>query len=201
MGVVLAVPSIDREEVTPPRYQRIRRQSRWLAWVITGLLALYCAFMAALAGGELAIDGSLVHLGPGGQATFSRNGNFPVGSVALGDFAPWQRAGFALVLLAGAVPPLMAMLNLRALFRLYAEGRVFAQVNARHIRQIGVWLIVCSATPFLMHAASLPLGNNFDNEVFHMSELHELVLGAILLVVAQVMAAGHEIEQDRDQFV
>jgi hypothetical protein len=34
-----------------------------------------------------------------------------------------------------------------------------------------------------------------------MEEVHALLLGSFLSVIAQVMAVGHEIEQDRDRFV
>lgn len=187
-------------EVAQPKYQRLRRQSRLLAVAISALGVLYVAFNAALVVATPLINGDLVHMGPGAHASFGLGAGQP-GSVTLSSFSISQRLAFALLLALRAVPVGAMLSNLRALFRLYAAGTVFAQENAVRIKRMGLWLILFSATPYVIHEISVPLGNNFDGEWFHMEEVYALVAGVILYVVAQVMEVGHEIEQERDEFV
>ena len=40
-----------------------------------------------------------------------------------------------------------------------------------------------------------------DRQWMHASSVQELVLGAVVYVIALVMQVGHEIEQERGQFV
>lgn len=189
--------------IEQPRYQRLRHQSRMLSMMITTLLVLYVAYNAAAVVATPLVNGDRVHLGPGAHSVIDLSApkEGPPGSVLLSSFSLPQRIGFALVVALRAVPIGLALFNLRALFRLYAGGIVFARENASHIKRMGIWLIVFSATPYVTHELSVPMGNNFDDEWFHMEEVYALVGGAVVYVVAQVMQVGREIEQERDEFV
>ena len=190
-------------DIEQPRYQRLRHQSRILSMMITALLVLYVAYNAAAVIATPLVNGDGVHLGPGAHMIIdlSTPKEGPPGSVLLSSFSVPQRIGFALVLALRAVPIGLVLFNLRALFRLYAAGVVFARDNASHIKRMGIWLIVFAATPYLTHELSVPMGNNFDDEWFHTEEIYALVGGAVVYVVAQVMQVGREIEQERDEFV
>jgi hypothetical protein len=98
-------------------------------------------------------------------------------------------------------PAILVLANLRGLFRLYAAGTVFARENADHIKRMGQWLIVYAVAPFLSVQLLTLVDCAVDRAWFHMVEVQALVLGGILLVIAQVMEAGREIELDRDGFV
>jgi len=187
-------------DVEQPRYRRLRRQSRLLSMAISVLGIVYVAFNAGLVIVTPLINGDLVHMGPGAHASIGLGAGLP-GSVTLSSFSLAQRLAFALLMALRAVPIGAMLSNLRALFRLYAAGTVFARENALRIKRMGLWLILFAATPFLIHEISVPLGNNFDGEWFHMEEVYALVAGAILYVIAQAMEVGHEIEQERDEFV
>jgi hypothetical protein len=191
------------DDIERPRYKRLRRQSRFLSTMITALLVLYVVYHAAMVVATPLINGDGVHLGPGAHVIFDLSApkEGPPGSVLLSSFSVLQRIGFALVLALRAVPIGLTLFNLRALFRLYASGIVFARENASHIKRMGIWLIVFAATPYVTHELSVPMGNNFDDEWFHMEEVYALVGGAVVYVVAQVMQVGREIEQERDEFV
>jgi hypothetical protein len=55
--------------------------------------------------------------------------------------------------------------------------------------------------PFLVHLILSATGYEIDGLWAHMVSLQELVLGSVVFVIALVMQAGHEIEQDREGFV
>jgi len=187
-------------EAGQPKYQKLRRQSRVLSVAISVLGILYLAVNAGLVIATPLINGDLVHMGPGAHASIGLGAGLP-GSVTLSSFSFAQRLAFALLLALRAAPIGAVLFNLRALFGLYAAGTVFARDNAVRIKRMGLWLILFAVTPFMIHEISVPLGNNFDGEWFHVEEVYALVTGAILYVIAQVMEAGHEIEQERDEFV
>jgi hypothetical protein len=99
-----------------------------------------------------------------------------------------------------SLPLAFVVLNLRGLFRLYAEGVVFARANALRLKRIGLWLL---AYPFAKIAANL-LFQAFggpDRAWYSSTLLFSLLLGAIVFVIAQVMAKGEEIERERAGFV
>jgi hypothetical protein len=110
-----------------------------------------------------------------------------------------RAAGFADVLIA-TIPVGFVCLHLRALFRLYAQGIVFARENAVHIQRIGLWLV---AWPVAKVAANMlfQLAGGADKAWAQFILLDSLILGLIVLAIAQVMAFGHEIEQDRAEIV
>jgi hypothetical protein len=75
----------------------------------------------------------------------------------------------------------------------HAAGTVFARENATRIKQIGLWLVAYAVAPFASVELLILLQSVIDRAWFHLAEVRALVLGGILLVVAQVMEAGHAI--------
>ena len=78
---------------------------------------------------------------------------------------------------------------------------VFARENACHIKWIGVGLAIHAVAPFAGVQFLRALHLVIDHQWMHGSSLQELVLGAIVYAIAQVMQVGREIEEDRSQFV
>ena len=95
------------------------------------------------------------------------------------------------------VPIFFIFWHLRGLFALYAAGTVFARENAIHLKRIGIRLIVY---PFAKFAANMlfRMAGGLDHAWFHMMGLQALVLGLIVVAIAQVMEFGHEIEQGKE---
>ena len=95
----------------------------------------------------------------------------------------------------------MLFFSLRRLFGLYAEGVVFAAENARCIRWVGIALIANAVAPGLGVLFLTSLNLVIDHQWLHASSVQELVLGAVVYVIAQVMQVGHEIEEERSQII
>jgi len=185
-----------------PIHRRIQARSRILAALFTGLLWLVTATTALFVLGALFYTGD--HVLVSAQGVEIDLGGVPVvpaGAWSLGDFPIRLRLGGVFALLVQFVPAILVLANLRGLFRLYAGGTVFARENADHIKRMGQWLIVYAVAPFVSVELLILLECAVDRTWFHLVEVQALVLGGILLVIAQVMEAGHEIEQDRDGFV
>jgi hypothetical protein len=100
----------------------------------------------------------------------------------------------------GLTPLFLIFWHLRGLFRLYAAGTVFAQKNAVHLKHVGLWLV---AYPFAQFISNLVfrLAGGTDHNWLHAEEIDALVLGLIVLAIAQVMEFGREIEQEKDSFI
>jgi succinate dehydrogenase/fumarate reductase cytochrome b subunit len=116
-------------------------------------------------------------------------------------FSPVQRICGALAIGFLAMPMIFILFHLRALFRLYAEGIVFAPANARRLRLAGLGLILYAFAPFVANRMILIAGVTNDPAWLHFDEALALLLGALFFVAARVAAFGREIEQERDTFV
>jgi hypothetical protein len=106
-----------------------------------------------------------------------------------------------LIDIAIATAPILLMFwELRGLFRLYARGIVFARENAAHLKRIGLCLV---AYPFAKFASNMvfQFAGGRDTAWFRMELVYALVLGLIVLAIAQVMEFGREIELDRSEIV
>jgi hypothetical protein len=123
------------------------------------------------------------------------------------DFVPFftwrfdQRLVYAVDVIVRAIPTIYLFGALRSLFRLYGQGEVFTDRTARLIQAMGVCLIADAALPFLCHLVLSATGYEIDKLWAHMAAVQELVLGAVVFVVALVMQAGREIEEDREGFI
>ncbi|GGF03948.1 hypothetical protein GCM10011611_06770 [Aliidongia dinghuensis] len=199
MGMLLTMlPS--RTDSERPIHRRIQARSRLFSLLFTGLLWLLAALTAALVLAALFYRGDHVFVGADGVDITFGSGQ-PAGKVPLASLATRYRIGGAVALVAQMGPAILVLANLRGLFRLYAAGTVFARENASHIRQIGLWLIAYAVAPCLSVGLLTLVDCAVDRAWFHLVEVQALVLGGILMVIAQVMEAGRQIELDRNGFV
>jgi hypothetical protein len=195
------MPTLAAGTAERPVHNRIRTRSRLFAALFTGLLGLSILMLTVMVGFVLFYRGTHVWA----DATGLWIGNPPkVPSPDFVSFASlaWRfRIGGLFALVAQFTPAVMVLANLRGLFRLYATGTVFARENATHIKRIGLWLLAYAVAPFISVEFLTLIDCVVDRAWFHMVEVQALVLGGILLVIAQVMEAGREIELDRNGFV
>lgn len=183
-----------------PRRVAIRRRSDLLATALTVAFALAAAFTLTLAMAALLYDGPLLSFGPGGL-WIGRAPDPAGGRVALSTFAPSQRLAGAVAICLLTAPIMFILHEARGLFRLYADGIVFAFENARRIKFMGVGLILYSAAPFVANRVIMLAGVTSDPIWFHLDEVMSLIFGALAFVIGDVMEFGREIEQERDGFV
>lgn len=201
MGILLTMMPA-RGEADRPIHRRIQARSRMFAALFTGLLWLMAAVTALFVLAALFYTGHNVLVSTEGvDIVIGGTLTVPPGAQSLGDFATRFRIGGVFALVMQMTPAIMVLANLRGLFRLYAAGIVFDRENANRIKRIGLWLIAYTVAPFVSVELLTLVDCAVDRTWFHVVEVEALVLGGILLVIAQVMEAGREIEQDRDGFV
>jgi DUF2975 family protein len=198
MTTVLAFDTVEAPKPTSAQL-RLRGLSRWLALLFAALMALSVLSVAAFIALGL-FFGDHMSVGADGVFLFRHPAPVIPGRVLFSS-QPFvtHLAGFADIVLATA-PVFFICLHLRGLFRLYADGVVFARENAAHLKRIGAWLI---AYPFAKFAANMifRLAGGTDKAWFRGELVDALILGAIVLAIAQVMEFGREIEQDRAEIV
>jgi hypothetical protein len=191
MSQTVVIDFVAPEPEPTPAHRRIRQVSRGLSWLFTGLLVLWGLFCALLLVAFLIpFVGRYVGIGPTGMLLTTLP-HLPPRFVSFADLPLLQRLAHVPVGLINFMPPLAIFFGLRQLFGLYARGVVFSRDNARCIQWIGVALVA--------HAVAPGLGVAFLTAI-HISP-EELVLGAVVYVIALVMQVGHEIEEERGQFV
>ena len=194
---------VDIRPPTPaasPSVRKIRTASRGLEWLFTVLLAVVIAMTIAGFWVLFFYHGVMVAFGQKG-GVISTTGTVPPGYLPMRDWRIDQRLAYAPVWLVRSLPTIGLFWCLRALFHRYAEAEVFTARNAGLIKVMGVCLVADAAAPVLCHLALSATGYEIDKLWAHMAAVQELVLGAVVFVIAQVMQAGHEIEQDREGFV
>lgn len=204
MGAVLKLPPIAEPRIEQPsKHLRLRKRARILAAVFNGIFWLCAASNLATALMALFYQGHNVAFGPeGGLISIPKPmETLPAGYVYWGDVTLPYRLGGLFALVTQYVPATMILLHLRGLFRLYAQGIVFAEENAKAFKQMAIWLLVYAVTPFISVHLLMLVHLAIDLAWFHNTELYALGLGSILFVIAEVMQAGREIEQERDEFV
>jgi Protein of unknown function (DUF2975) len=192
-------------EIAPPQpaaapsFRRIRTASRGLEWLFTGLLAAFIALTTVGFALLFFYHGQMIAFGPkGGLLT---TGPVPGDYLALGDWRIDQRLAYAPVWAIRSAPIVGLLWCLRSLFRLYGQAEVFSARTAWLIKCMGVLLVIDATSPFLCHLVLSATGYEIDKMWAHMAAVQELVLGAVVFVIALVMQAGHEIEEDREGFV
>jgi hypothetical protein len=185
---------------TSPSVRKIRTASRGLEWLFTALLAAFVALTLAGFGLLFFYHGTMLAFGPkGGVLTIG--GAVPPDYLPLRDWRFGQRLAYAPVWLVRSLPTIGLFWCLRALFGLYGEAEVFTPRTARLIKWMGIWLIADAVAPLACHLVLSATGYEIDKAWAHMTSVQEAVLGAVVFVIALVMQAGHEIEQDREGFV
>jgi len=193
----------------PPALRRMRLVSRGLE-----ILFLLLAVGFGLLSGILILDfivpyaGDAISLGPKGGLirVYVPWAHVPPHPLPAGYISPShmpivQRLAQVPVGLLRAVPIFLLFWSLRRLFGLYAKGVVFARDNARSLKLVGAALIVIALAPWLGHTFLSSLHLAVDQAWLHGSSLQELVLGAVVYVIAQVMQLGRELEEEQRQFV
>jgi hypothetical protein len=180
---------------------------RNLIWLSRTLAILFTLFVAAaglwiLAAGIMSfVFADHVRVGTGGAFIYLGKPPHQLPGTVLYASQPvvTRLAGMADIVIATA-PIILVFWELRRLFRLYARGIVFARENTRCLRRAGLWLLLY---PFAKFAANMifRVAGGTDKAWFHMDLIYALVLGLIVLAIAQVMEFGREIEQEKDSFV
>ncbi len=197
------LPLLPPEAAKPegPSHRRIRAASRVLAALFSVLLAADALFVLGL---MLAFFipalGRHVGIGPVGML-LSFGVELPHPYVAVHTLSLIRRLAHVAMGVLALSPALLIFWNLRRLFGLYGQGRVFARENAVHIKWIGVWLAADALAPFVVHLALNALHLAIDQHWMHLYSLQELVLGGVVYVIALVMEQGHAIEEEQGQFV
>ena len=180
-------------------FRRLRVASRGMEWLFTALLVAFVALTAVGFGVLFFYHGTMLAFGPKGGVIST--GPVPAGYLALRDWRFAQRLAYAPVWIVRSAPTIGLFSCLRALFQLYGDAEVFTERTARLIRWMGIWLVVDAAAPLACHLALSATGYEIDGAWAHMAAIQELVLGAVVFVIALVMQAGREIEEDREGFV
>jgi len=183
-----------------PSFRKIRAASRGFELLFTLLFAFFVLLAIFSLWILLFYQGDVITIGPrGGMITTA--GHPPPDFIPFRDFRLDQKLAYVPDVIVRALPSIFLFWNLRQLFRLYSQGQVFTARNARLIQGMGVCLIADAALPFLCHLVLSVTGYEIDKMWAHIASVQELVLGAVVFVIALVMQAGHEIEQDREGFV
>jgi hypothetical protein len=195
-----SVVDISPQRAAPmPSFRRLRAASRGCEVLFAALFAAFAALMLFSLWVLFFYQGEMIAIGPrGGIIT---TGPLPPDFVPFHTWRFDQRLVYAIDVIVRAVPSLAIFWSLRSLFRLYGQGEVFGARNARLIQLMGVCLVADAALPFLCHLVLSATGYEIDKLWAHMAAVQELVLGAVVFVIALVMRAGHEIEQDREGIV
>ena len=203
MSNVLDLPASLADAPALP-HRRLLLLSRVLSYLFIAILALVVFEMLVGVVVATFFGGYLMMGAHGMEIDFARGGELPTlapGDVRLSDLPFVAQLTFAVGWPILFVPLLMVFDNLRRLFALYGRGIVFSSANARHITRVGIGLI---AYPFVNYAcdALFWMSGGADRASwFHLDQIQAFVLGLIVVAIAQVMAFGHEIEQERDSFV
>jgi hypothetical protein len=195
----------EEPEADAPALRRIRWVSRGLEMLFLVLSAGWCLLSAPLIlAFVFPYAGNLVSLGPsGGLLTLpgAPHQPLPPGYVTPGEMPMVQRLAHVPVGLLHAIPTFILFFSLHRLFGAYAKGVVFTPRNARRIKHIGAALAVSAVAPFLGFTFLNSLGLAIDHSWMHGTSVQELVLGAVVYVIAQVMQLGRELEDEQRQFV
>lgn len=192
-------------DIAPPRpaptpsFRKVRAASRAFELLFAGLFAFFVLLAVASLWILLFYQGDHILIGPrGGLLTTAPP---PPDFIPFREWRLDQKLAYAPIVIVRALPSIFLFWNLRQLFRLYSQGEVFTAHNARLIRGMGVCLIAGAALPFLCHLVLSATGYEIDKMWAHMAAIQELVLGAVVFLIALVMQAGQEIEEDREGFI
>jgi hypothetical protein len=186
---------------TPP-HRRIRWASRALS-VLFGVVLLAEILLAALVAASFFADipGVIVSIGRSGMALTFGADTAPKGYVTVASLPLVHRLAHVAMGLVVVPPGLLIFWNLRRLFRLYGQGVVFSEANARCIKFVGAGLAANAIAPLISVSTLSALHMVVDHRWFHDDTLQQLVLGGVLYVIAQVMEVGRQIEEEQGQFV
>lgn len=195
----LARPTLRQPDPEPRLQGRVRLYSRGVAAVFAGLAVLSALLLVTALFAIVFYTGDRLWIGSGG-VLIGKPGS-TAGWVTFGSVPLAHRLVYVVV---GAVrysPKVAILANQWALFRLYGRGVVFARANALRIRDTGLLLILDGVLPFACHVVLSTTGYEIDHRWMHLGSLQEVALGAVVVVIAEVMKVGREIEEERSLFV
>ncbi|TLU71858.1 hypothetical protein [Lichenicoccus roseus] len=193
-------PRAARLPPMPRLHGAVRTRASLLAAGLSLLLTILGFALVMLVGAALLYDGNLVSLSPTGLCVGERACRMP-GTLPLGALLPMQRDLLATGLVLLSMPALMALGHLRGLFRLYAAGIVFEPDNISQISRAGLWLLAYAAAPFLVDRLLNGAGLFPGGDWFRADEVAAVIVGLSMLLAAQVIACGREMEQRPDLFI
>ena len=202
MSQAVVIDLVAKEPRQPAELRRMRLVSRCLE-----ILFLALAVGFGLAGAATIFDfivpyaPDLIAACPSGGLLMIGPHVWPAHCVGVGAMPAVQRLAHAPCGLLLLVPMVLLFWNLHRLFGLYARGVVFAPDNASRLKHVGAALIVLGIAPVLNHAFLASLHLAIDQTWIQGSNIQELILGAVVWVIAQVMQLGRELEEERSQFV
>lgn len=202
MSQAVVIDLVAREPRPPDALRRMRLVSRGLE-----ILFLALAVGFGLAGAAAILDfvvpyaPDLIAACPSGGLLVIGPHIWPAHCVGVGAMPTVQRLAHAACGPPLLVPTVLLFWSLRRLFGRYAKGVVFAPDNARSLKHVGAALIVLGVVPLLNHAFLAGLHVAIDRTWIQGSNIQELILGAVVYVIAQVMQLGRELEEERSQFI
>jgi hypothetical protein len=205
MSNVVEFLPFEAEEPAPTLpHRRLLLLSRGLQYLFTLLLVLFALYVLAGVAAVL-FFGSHIQMGRAGMTIgFGLHGESPravPGMVRMSDLPLVTRLTGAFSWTLISIPFVFLAWHLRMLFALYARGVVFARENADHLKRVGLWLIAYPFANYVCTGLFWLAGGADKASWFHLFQLQALVLGLIVYAIAQVMAFGHEIEQEKDSFI
>ncbi len=176
-----------------PSFRQIQGASRVLEWVFTTHFVVFLMLAVCSSWVLLFYQGGVITIGP------ITNAGHPPPDFVL--FRPDQKLACVACDIGRAIPPICMFWCLRSLFRSYARGQVFTPSNASLIKVLAICLLVDAALPFFLRLVMGAAAGETDEIWDHMAIIKGVFLGPVVAVIALVMQAGHEIEQDREGFV
>ena len=185
-----------------PLLGRIRRLSRPLEWLFTGLFVIGAVLLTIAVVAVLAYAGDRLQIRPGGMQIYVEAvvPPPPPGWTTVGVIPPIRKVALATSACLMIGPALAILWQLRRLFRLYGSGTILGAENARIIGLIAGWLVAYAVAPTLGHYVVEAAG--FDDEGWlRLDSLQALGLGLVLFVMARVMRWGAEVADDASRFV
>lgn len=197
--VPFALRPAAQAESAPQLRGRIRAVSRILSKALMLSAALFATAVLTVLVAMLVYRGDGLQIGASGM--WIGDGEGPAGYVAFGSLPLVHRIIYVIVGIVRYAPAVFILLNLGALFRLYGQGLVFGRANAMHLRTVGLLLLLDAVLPFAVHVVLSSTGTEIDRNWMHIESLQKLFAGAMLVVIAEVMKVGSEIEAERSQFV
>src|ERR1700685_69301 len=122
-----------------------------------------------------------------------------VPGVSLESLAFRQRAMLALLGVLCTTCAAFAISHLRELFALYSKGVVFDEMNVRHMKLFGCWLVVASVAVNLSGRAFFAVTGEPAHDTANAAMA--VVYGGMIYVIARVMELAREADEERRAFV
>lgn len=148
---------------------------------------------------------SIASLGPGFALSDKLLGSL---QIDLSSMPGWQRAGGILFSSVPLLPLVYGLVNLRKLFRGYAESDYFSEASAIRLgragRSVAYWVLLSFiCTPLLSAWATmlLPVGQRMITISFEATSIVALFLSACIAIVARILAKASKVDAENRQFV